>query len=111
MSCLTVTCVQGVATLNLVTGSVACVVKSGDIICHLDELTQDSFMEVETGNIVVNIPTPCPFRSLETKRHSKFEEVLCVTVTGSLSCPHGARSCLMFSITENSASRTGWSTS
>ena len=85
MSCLTVMCVQGVATLNLVTGSVACVVKSGDIICHLDELTQDSFMEVETGNIVVNIPTPCPFRSLVTERHC--EEFLCVNITGFLLCP------------------------
>ena len=48
--------IQGVATLNIITGSVACVVRNGDIICHIDELTQDSFMEVETGNVIIHIP-------------------------------------------------------
>ena len=55
----------GVATLNIVSGSVACVVKNGDIIAHIDQLTQDSFMEVESGNVIINIPTKCSFRSVE----------------------------------------------
>ena len=47
---------QGVATLNIISGSVGCVVKNGNIISHIDELTQDSFMEVETGNVIIHIP-------------------------------------------------------
>ena len=30
--------------------------KNGNIISHIDELTQDSFMEVETGNVIIHIP-------------------------------------------------------
>ena len=55
---------EGVATLHVVSGSVACVVKKGDIIAHIDQLTQDSFMEVESGNVIINIPTKCSFRSV-----------------------------------------------
>lgn len=47
---------EGVATLNIISGSVGCVVKNGNIISHIDELTQDSFMEVETGNVIIHIP-------------------------------------------------------
>ena len=46
-------------------GSVACVVKSGDIIAHLDDLSQDSFMEIESGNISVNVPSDCSFRYIK----------------------------------------------
>jgi len=53
---------KGVANLNIKSGSVACVVKSGDIITHIDSLSQDSFLEVETGNIIINVPSKCPFR-------------------------------------------------
>ena len=53
---------KGIATLNVISGSVACVVKNGDIISHVEQLLQDSFMEVETGNIILNVPSKCPFR-------------------------------------------------
>ena len=53
---------QGVATLNIVDGSVDCVVNTGDIITHIDNISRDSFLEVQTGDIVINIKQQCGFR-------------------------------------------------
>jgi len=53
---------KGVATLNIVNGSVDCVVNTGDIITHIDNISQDSFLEVQTGDIVINIKRHCSFR-------------------------------------------------
>ena len=54
--------IQGTATLNVVTGSLSVVVKAGDIIAHVDNITQDSFMDVENGNIVLHVGPDFPFR-------------------------------------------------
>jgi len=53
---------QGTATLNVVTGSIAVVVKHGEIIAHVDSISEDSFIELETGDIVVHVGTDFPFR-------------------------------------------------
>jgi len=53
---------QGTATLNVVTGSLAVVVKNGEIIAHIDSISQDSFIELETGDIVIHVCTDFPFR-------------------------------------------------
>eukprot|EP00092_Neocalanus_flemingeri_P014163 GFUD01015279.1.p1 GENE.GFUD01015279.1~~GFUD01015279.1.p1 ORF type:complete len:576 (-),score=147.94 GFUD01015279.1:103-1767(-) len=53
---------QGTATLNVIDGSVAVVVKTGDIVAHVDKISEDSFMEVETGNIVLHVAPDFPFR-------------------------------------------------
>jgi len=53
---------EGTATLNVIEGSVAVVVKTGDIIAHVDSISQDSFMEVETGNVVIHVAPDFPFR-------------------------------------------------
>jgi len=53
---------QGTATLNVVNGSVAVVVKAGDIIAHVENITQDSFIELETGNVVLHVSQDFPFR-------------------------------------------------
>ena len=52
----------GVATLNIINGSVDCVVNTGDIITHIDNISEDSFLEVQTGDIVINIKRNCSFR-------------------------------------------------
>ena len=46
----------------MVTGSVAAVVKNGDIIAHIDSITQDSFIEMGTGNVVIYVAPDFPFR-------------------------------------------------
>ena len=46
----------------MVSGSAAVVVKTGDIIAQVDTINQDSFMEVETGNIVIQVAPDFPFR-------------------------------------------------
>ena len=62
-SCRGYTCfIQGTATLNVVTGSIAVVVKHGEIIAHVDSISEDSFIELETGDIVVHVGTDFPFR-------------------------------------------------
>ena len=53
---------QGTATLNVMGGSVAVVVKAGDIIAHVDNISQDSFIEVETGDVVIHVAPDFPFR-------------------------------------------------
>ena len=53
---------QGVATLNIVNGSVDCVVNTGDIRTHIDNISEDSFLEVNNGDIVINIKPRCTFR-------------------------------------------------
>ena len=53
---------QGTATLNVMGGSVAAVVKTGDIIAHVDNISQDSFLEMGTGNVVVHVAPDFPFR-------------------------------------------------
>jgi len=53
---------QGTASFNVVTGSVAAVVKNGDIIAHIDSITQDSFIEMGTGNVVIYVAPDFPFR-------------------------------------------------
>ena len=56
--------IQGTATLNVVNGSVAVVVKAGDIIAHVENITQDSFIELETGNVVLHVSQDFPFRQV-----------------------------------------------
>merc|ERR1712059_109083 len=53
---------EGQCTVNVVEGSVDAVVKVGDIVAHLEKLTEDSFLEVETGNIHIRIPPNFPYR-------------------------------------------------
>ena len=53
---------KGTASFNVVTGSVAAVVKNGDIIAHIDSITQDSFIEMGTGNVVIYVAPDFPFR-------------------------------------------------
>jgi len=68
---------EGIATLNVVSGSVAAVVKTGDIIAQVDTINQDSFMEVETGNIVIHVAPEFPFRiSLVATRTSISPHIL-----------------------------------
>ena len=38
------------------------VVKNGEIIAHIDSISQDSFIELETGDIVIHVCTDFPFR-------------------------------------------------
>ena len=40
----------------------AVVVKTGDIIAHVDSISQDSFMELENGNVVIHVAPDFPFR-------------------------------------------------
>jgi len=68
---------QGVATLTMVSGSAAIVVKTGDIIAQVETINQDSFMEVETGNIVIQVAPDFPFRiSLIATRTSISPHIL-----------------------------------
>ena len=50
------------ATLNIINGSVDCVVNSGQIRTHIDHLSDDSFLEVNNGDIVINIKPQSSFR-------------------------------------------------
>jgi len=68
---------QGTATLNVVGGSVAAVVKTGDIIAHVDNISQDSFLEMGTGNVVVHVAPDFPFRiSLMAPRSTISSHIL-----------------------------------
>lgn len=53
---------QGSVSVNVVEGSLAGVVKSGTIFAHIDKLTEDSFLEVESGEITLTLPPSFPFR-------------------------------------------------
>ena len=53
---------HGSANVNVVEGSVDCVVKDGDIVAHLEKLNQDSYLEVGSGNIHIHIPKNFPHR-------------------------------------------------
>lgn len=53
---------QGSVVVNVVEGSVTAVVKSGTIWANIDKLTEDSYLEVEDGDITVNVPPDFPFK-------------------------------------------------
>jgi len=53
---------HGTAHVNVVEGSVDCVVRDGDIVAHLDTISQDSYLEVGSGNIHIHIPKNFPHR-------------------------------------------------
>jgi len=57
---------EGSVSLNLVEGSLAVVVKSGPLLLNIDRLTEDSFLEVETGDITVTVPANPRFRMAVT---------------------------------------------
>ena len=50
------------ATLNIINGSLDCVVNTGHITTHIDNLSDDSFLEVNNGDIVINIKSRSSFR-------------------------------------------------
>lgn len=52
----------GSLTVNIVEGSIAAVVKSGTMFVSIDKLTEDSFLEVEQGDITLTVPRNFPFR-------------------------------------------------
>ena len=54
---------KGEVTITVMSGTLALVVKEGDILVNIHKISQDSFIDMETGNIVLNVPTgKLPFR-------------------------------------------------
>jgi len=53
---------QGTASFNVVSGSIGAVVKSGDVIAHMDNISEDSFIEVGNGHIILYLPPDFTFR-------------------------------------------------
>ena len=49
-------------SVNVVEGNVTAVVKHGTIFANIEKLMEDSYLEVENGDITVNVPPNFPFR-------------------------------------------------
>jgi len=53
---------HGSVSVNVVEGTIAAVVKSGSMFVNVEKLVEDSFLEVETGDITLTVPSDYPFR-------------------------------------------------